>query len=292
MAHHRAKACGRRVLRIGVSIGVMGSLAALLAGCYSTTGDFGRASPGWFENNALGITGTVSAKLRGEPASFYALTEDEKELRARAWNFLMPEADAPVLSQRHDQLAFHQVLPHREPDITLFHRTVMGGPQLGSWVGYSPTMRALTGAQSFQSLTSRYNRVRDVISSDHALVPHFKLISAQVRQADQVRARGLDHIQNLTDEQRSEAVARICENAALIARVHWAFHDRAAQYRYSLEHLLIEGPEREAIPSERTLMAFEADLGRFRKDSQMDARCAAEAELPPVIAPRPLVRKG
>ncbi len=64
-----------------------------------------------------------------------------------------------------------------------------------------------------------------------------------------MRARSLDHVSHLTEEQRSEAIKRICENALIIARVHWAYHDRAAQYRYSLEHLLVEGPEREAIPA-------------------------------------------
>jgi hypothetical protein len=290
MASHLAKR-----LRIR-SIGAL-SLLVPLAACLQTTGDFGRQQKGFLENDVLGFTGTITRKVLDEPASFYALTEDEKELRDRAWRFLMPEVDAPAGAVKQDQLTYHGILPQREPDVTLYHRTIMGGPYLGTWVGDSPTARAVTGGmipggQKFTSLTSRYNRVRDSIGADHALIPSFKLIAAQVKQADFVRRRSLDHIAHLTDEQRNEAIGRICENAVIVARVHWGYHDRAAQYRYSLEHLLVEGPEREAIPAERTLMAFEADLGKFRKEYPLPDMCAGKSEPAPITAPRPLVRKG
>ncbi len=132
--------------------------------------------------------------------------------------------------------------------------------------------------------------MKDTIAIDHALMPHFRQVAAQVTQADHVRYRSLGAVGHLTDEQRDEAIARICENALIIARVNWAFYDRAAQYRYSLEHLLVEGPEREAIPSERVLMAFEADIGRFTKGTVLPSPC--QADMPPVMTARPLVRKG
>ena len=264
-----------------------------LGGCLQTAGDFGRPRPGFTEEVLMPFTGSVSAKLRSEPSSFYALTEDEKELRNRSWNFLMPEKDAPVGTWQQDHAAFYRILPRRESDITLYHRTIMGGPQFGTLVGDSPIVRRVTNpAGSFTSLVSRYNRVRDSITADHALIPYFKLTAGQVTQADHIRARTLGHVGHLTEEQRSEALARICENALIIARVNWAFFDRAAQYRYSLEHLMVEGPEREAIPAERTLMAFEQDIGRFTKDTHLPSQCLREAEMPPPLTPRPLVRKG
>jgi hypothetical protein len=281
-----------RVFSHGFRTFVLGAASLSLAGCYTATGDFGRPVPGVFENSILPFAGTVSARARGEAASWYALTEDEKELRNRAWRFLNPEVDAPALAQMQDHFAFHKLLPPRSPDVTLYHRTIMGGPQFGGDVGYSPGLRAWTVGQPFQSLTSRYNRARDAITADHLLVPHFKLIASQVIQADHVRAKALHHIGQLTAEQRDEALRRICENANIIARVHWAFHDRAAQYRFSLEHLLVEGPEREAIPAERTLMAFEADIGRFRKDGWQGDSCLQPIEVPEPLQPRPLVRKG
>lgn len=269
-----------------------GATLILLGGCIQTTGDFDRPHPGFSNDVLLPFTGTIASKLRGEPASFYALTEDEKELRNRAWNFLMPEADAPRGTWTEGYLGFYRTLPPRRADVTLFHRTIMGGPQFGTLVGDSPIVRGITNpGGAFRSLTSRYNRVRDVIAQDHALIPYFKLVAAQVRQADHVRMQSLSHVARLTEEQRQEAINRVCENAMIIARVHWAYFDRAAQYRYSLEHLLVEGPEREAIPAERTLMAFEQDIAVFRRDMVIPANCVKEAVLPPVVLPRPLVRK-
>lgn len=279
-----------RVSNHGIFFILAGAMGLALSGC--NAGDFGRPQQGVWENSILPTMGVAAARSRGEPASWYALTEDEKELRNRAWTFLMPEADAPPLTRIEDQFAFHRLLPPRGEDVTLFHRTVMGGPQFSGGVGYSPGLRMLTGMEKFRSLTSRYNRVRDVIMADHALIPNFRQVAAQVTQADHVRTRSLDQIAQLTDEQRKEAMNRVCENALIIARVQWAYHDRAAQYRYALEHLLVEGPEREAIPAERTLMPFEADIGRFRKEPVVATACNGPVDLPMPLEPRPLVRKG
>lgn len=274
-----------------LSLMLLGALS--LSGCYSTTGDFGRPQRGFTQDVLLPFSGAVSAKLRDEPSSLYAFTEDEKELRNRAWVFLNVEEKAPRMSWWEHHGAFHRLIPPRESDITLFHRTQMGGPELGGLVGDSPIARRITNpGHAFRSLTSRYNFVRDRIAQDHALVPHFKLIAAQVRQADHVRLGALGHVGNVTGEQASEARARVCENALIIARVNWAFFDRAAQYRYSLEHLLIEGPERESIPAERTLMAFETDIGAFTRDSIVPPDCLKEVEMPAPLRARPLVRKG
>lgn len=275
------------------SLGLATMLAIPLLACTPTTGDFGRPQSGFTQDVLLPYHGMVSARMRGEPSSYYAFTEDEKELRNRAWNFLMPESDAPKGTWQDRHSAFHRIIPPREHDITLFHRTIMGGPQFGARNDSPILRRQANPGHAFSSLVSRYNRVKDTITADHALVPYFKLVASQVTQADHVRARALGRVGHLTEEQRTEALERICENALIIARVNWSFYDRAAQYRYSLEHLLVEGPEREAIPSERTLMAFEADIGRFTKGAMsLPSHCLREVEMPPVLKPRPLIRKG
>lgn len=271
------------------------SLALLmpLVGC-TPTGDFGRPHQGVLEQKILPFTGSISAKLRGQPTSLYALTEDEKDMRARAWHFLMPEHDAPSLTQLEDYAAYHRLLPERAPDVTLFHRTIMGGATTGLANVDSPILRASAPYGHFASLTSRYHRVRDAIVRDHGLIPPFRRVAAQVVQADHTRFKALDTIHEVTQEQRSEALARICENAAIIHRVHWAFYDRAEQYRYSLEHLVIEGPEREAIPAERSLIAFERDIGQMGQmmTPVLGAGCQSDTSAPPALQPRPLSRKG
>ncbi|MCA0400603.1 MAG: hypothetical protein LCH38_07285 [Proteobacteria bacterium] len=292
MACHAAWTSRKLRLRIAPAFLILAS-GLSLAGCIQSTGDFGRPHQGFSENVLYPFTGSIGAAVRGEPVSTYALTEDEKELRNRAWNFLMPEVDAPRGAWHQDHLGFYRHLPPRQSDVTLYHRTIMGGPQLGTFGGDSPILRRVMNPEGdFRSLTSRYNRVRDSISADHALIPYFKLVASQVAQADHVRVRSLEHVAHLTAEQRQQALARVCENAMIVARVNWAFFDRAAQYRYSLEHLLVEGPEREAIPAERTLMAYEQDIGAFTKDTRIPEHCIREVAAPPVLRARPLVRKG
>lgn len=270
-------------------------LAIPLLGC-TQTGDFGRPRQGVLEQKILPFTGSIAARLREEPVSLYALTEDEKDMRARAWHFLMPEQDAPAITQLEDHAAYHRLLPARQPDVTLFHRTIMGGggadfisPNLDS-----PMLRAGAPYSHYASLTSRYNRVKDAIMRDQGLIPPFRRVAAQVIQADHTRFRALEVMQGITPEQRGEARARICENSAIIHRVHWAFYDRAAQYRYSLEHLIIEGPEREAIPAERSLMALERDIGLMNQmiSPVTGAGCNGEGAAPPALQSRPLSRKG
>jgi len=39
-------------------------------------------------------------------------------------------------------------------------------------------------------------------------------------------------------------------------------------------------------------MAFEQDIGAFTKGAMLPQPCLRQAEMPPVLAPRPLVRKG
>ncbi len=75
---------GRRRLHCAIS------LLCLLATACAAPGDFGRPRPSVWNDTLLPATGSIAARLRDEPASRYGLTDDEAELRDRAWRFLMP----------------------------------------------------------------------------------------------------------------------------------------------------------------------------------------------------------
>ncbi len=279
--------------KIGQRIGLL--LVLALAGC-ARTGDFGRPRAGFDNDTVLPMAGTLSAWMRGQPASFYAHTEAEKELRARAWHFLMPEDETSEPFFARDNLIADRVLPARNVDTALYHRTLMGGSALDGWVNNTPRLRRLLNPHAFRSLVSRYHRVRDDIAEDHQLIAPFEQAAQAVVQADTARHKAFGHVSDVTEEQRAQAQARICENGALIARVHWEYFDRAAQYRYALEHLLIEGPEPQAIAAERALLAFEAEIARFTASARRAGLyCPVQGiapALPLVQKPRPLVRKG
>jgi hypothetical protein len=64
-------------------------LALLLASC-AETGDFGRQKPGFWQDTVVPAMGRSAAYARDEPVAWGLLTDDEQELRRRAWHFVMP----------------------------------------------------------------------------------------------------------------------------------------------------------------------------------------------------------
>ena len=92
--------------------GVAAAFAGLLlAGC-SETGDFGRPEAHVLERDdrAAGRAGRGDVK-RGEPVSPALLTDDEQELRSRAYRFLTPARERAVFDRQLADLAFRRIQP-------------------------------------------------------------------------------------------------------------------------------------------------------------------------------------
>ena len=68
---------------------LVGALALTLSAC-TTRGDFARPTSGVVQDAVLPTAGLLPAAIRGEPVSLLEKTDDEKDLRNRAWHFLMP----------------------------------------------------------------------------------------------------------------------------------------------------------------------------------------------------------
>lgn len=216
-------------------------IAALLAGCFRQTGDFGRRHDNIVTGTLLPATGQLAAAIRGEPMSVHPLTDDELEMRRRAWHFLMPGHEEAVFRMRLSELAYTRVLPPfpyhgREA----YHATLMSG--------------------QFRSVASRYRRLADDIESDRQLTFPFTRVAARVCQADRVRSAAIPHVAHLDGHTHEHALARMAENALLVAWVKTEMVRRTEMWRYALEHLVLEGPQREAIIAERALLAIERDM--------------------------------
>lgn len=262
-------------LRLGATLFTrLAVLAALLplAGCLSDTGDFGRPKSNSLSNLFATQPAGPGAFVSGAQPSHFPLTEDEKELRARAWNFFAQKFEASAFEQRFGQLHFVAGLPSIEMSASAYHDRLM--------------------RPGFTSLVSRYQRLRHSIENDHALIAPFRLTAVHVRQADSIRERALETLSNVTAAETSGALARICENAAIIAHVHRGLFERSAQYRYALERLVIEGPEREAIGVERSLVALDADLAAMHRLTIPTPDCApAGAAVTAALSARPPLKR-
>jgi hypothetical protein len=225
--------------RRGRAFGLIGvALSVLLSACVET-GDFGRPRPSIW-NDALSTTGSIAAGARGEPVSAYVFTDDEEELRRRAWRFLMPAHERAWFERQLANVVRARVLP----------------------VAAQPNGRAVYFAALMsdhgRSPASRYRRLSEDVFADAKLIEPFAFAAARVITADEARLRALAYVRELTAEQAREAALRVGENRCLIAWVRWEIEGRTAAYRYALEHLFIEAPQADGVPVERTLRGLEA----------------------------------
>jgi len=215
--------------------------ASALAGCQPAghTGDFGRRADNVVTNSVLPKAGLFSAWARGEIVSLYPFTDDEIELRDRAWRFLMPAHDKAYLQQKLAELSYSRVLPPvPHSGRSHYHLLLM--------------------SEDYRSVASRYHKIGQDIEADRQLMVPFSQTAARVCAADRVRIASLRHVRELNDVQAEQAAARVAENRGLVDWVRRDMREKAAAYRYALEHVTIEAPMREAIRAEQALLALES----------------------------------
>ena len=138
----------------------------LLAGC--TTGDLGRPRPSIFSDQIAPAMGEWSARLRGEASSWFHLTDDEQQMRARAWRLVMPTHERSIFESQLSALAHARILPAQAQSSAV-----------------SDYQRALTSG-SFASQASRYNRLAEDANADRALLGPFRANAIRVVNADPV----------------------------------------------------------------------------------------------------------
>jgi hypothetical protein len=220
----------------------------LLAGC-AETGDFGRPKPTFWSETLAPMAAQGAATQRGEPYSTALLTDDEQELRNRAYRFLTPARDRGYFDRQLADLAFRRIRPREEG------------------VAPEPAYYEALLASADVSPRSRYQRLREDMESDRLLITPFAALACRVAAMDAIRARALAAIPAADVETRQAAGARIAENEALVAWVEVGLQSRMRGYRYALDRLVVTSPDKDAIRSERVLEAFEGYRG-------MAARCS------------------
>ena len=234
-----ARASGRKTRhapRIVSSLTAAGLLA--LAGCGSQTGDFGRAKTDYLTALTWPLLSQAAIAYRGEPESWGATTDDERELRDRAWHFLMPQFSQNKFDDALAEMRVQRILPSitgTAPDIYL---------------------NMLLSDVAFRSLASRYRRLSEDIEADRALIVQFHALYARVQDADRIRERSFNFVHDLTQGEIEDARSRVYENVMLDQWVKRDLCYRIEMYRYALERLVLMGPMREAIYAEQGLLGL------------------------------------
>ena len=126
-------------------------LSLSAAGCVQT-GDFGRPRASFWNDVVVPETGALAAHLSNEPVSRYPLTDDENELRDRAWRFLMPVKERVWFEAAIADLVRTRVLPVDlyPADRTAYHHALM--------------------SESFRSPASRYRQLSEDAFVDLKLI--------------------------------------------------------------------------------------------------------------------------
>lgn len=240
-----------RTLKAGTVLAVV---LVAVAACGRPTGDFGRAAPSYLHDTLLPVAGDfIASQARKEPVSAFPLTDDEIELRNRAWAFVRaPHArdwwlDTLVEGERT------RILPILKGDAetaAMFPEIAL--PLIAPAYDRSRYHRYLLsdGRRSTETL---WTRVTDDARADTALVPPFCAVAARVRRADVERLGALRR-QGLVEAGLHEgAEARVWENEETISWVWQALGYRGASYRYAIDHLEVEAPSDQLATAERAL---------------------------------------
>ncbi|MDJ1159048.1 hypothetical protein QNA08_12455 [Chelatococcus sp. SYSU_G07232] len=214
--------------------------ATILVAACAETGDFGRPTQTAWSNAIEPSVNSHAAGARGQPPSRFVPTNDEQELRSRAWRFLMPAYDRSLFDDQLARFARNQSLPGQSltADPATYYNALVGEP--------------------YRSPSSRYNRLADDVTADRKLLVPFRAVAGRVVSADRVRRRSMDALP-LSGEELQDARSRLAENIGLILWVREEVALRICRYRYALDHLVVAGPQTEAIMAERSLGLLEQE---------------------------------
>jgi hypothetical protein len=205
----------------------------LLAGC--SGGDFGRTRQDFINDDVhrwIGgeVTGSVGLK-----ASQFQLTDNERQLRDLAYPLIEPPHSRPAWKSVYGDYS-PIAAPWRQAPA--FDRTAYG--------------RMLID-EPHRSHTSRYSQLMDDVRDDLTRFEPFFATAARVIELDRKRDASLKLVSELSPAERSDAVARMQENAAIVQWVQQCLERRVSSYRWALERLVIQAPDTIAADADRLI---------------------------------------
>ncbi len=207
----------------------LAAVCLALAACQRPTGDFGRAAPSVVHDKIMPLAGDELAAERGEPVSKFNLTDDERELRDRAWTLIRPPASKDWIEGTRTELIRTRIIPE-----------IGGQADPDRYYAYLRSDR-------YSSSQVRYDRVAADANADAALIDPFCRVVARVDAADQERLRALGRRDLSTQEELAGAQARVWENRRYIDWAVQALRHRLTAYRQAIDSLEIETPSSDKV---------------------------------------------
>jgi hypothetical protein len=223
---------------------LISAVATLWLGGCVTNSDFGRVRPELTSDTMHDWVGRDAISGIGGPPSEFRLTDDELQLRDRAFALIEP----PYNRQRFDSVWREYGFGRDRRDELHFDRT-----------GY---LRKLHETYR-RSEASAYAQIVTDARNDVEQMGPFFLHAARVIDIDKRRAISLTHVSAPTDRERRNAIVRIKENRAIVVWVCSALKDRVAAYRFALERLVIAVPSPGAAEADRAVGMLKMRIRQF-----------------------------
>jgi len=207
-------------------------------------GDFGRIRPELVTENMHDWVGRDAVAGIGGPASEFRTTDQERELRDRAYALIEP----PYNRGRWDSVWREYGRGREDRALPAVDRTVY-------LAKLHRTYR--------RSEASAYAQIVTDARNDVERLPDFFAVAGRVADMDRRRAQSLAHVSGLSERERVNASARKRENAAIVAWVCRALKDRTASYRYALERLVIAVPSQGAAETDRAVSMLATRVAQY-----------------------------
>jgi hypothetical protein len=218
--------------------------AALLGGC-ALNGDFGRVRPELVTDDMHAWVGRDAVRAIGLPPSVLPLTDDERQLRDRAYALIAPPYDRA----RWDSVWFEYGMGRPPPtEVVVFDRAAY-------WVVLSDRWR--------RSEVSAYARIGTDSRNDVVQIEPFFAVAVRVADMDRKRAQALSHISPVLPPERDNALWRNNENTAIVAWVCRALQERALSYEFAVERLVITVPSPAALDTQRSITLLRTRIDAF-----------------------------
>lgn len=209
------------------------ALHTFVSGC-ALNGDFDRVRPELVTDDMHAWIGKEAARARGVPVSQYPLTDDERQLRDRAY---------PMIAPPYDQQRWYSVLLDYG-----ISRTFQ--PEWDTFDPFAYSRNLMSTA--YRSATARYQKLTDDVNNDVERLEPFFVLARQVIDIDEKRAKSLAYVRSLP-EGEGDARSRIAENRLVVCWVQQSLIQRADSYRLALERLVVETPAPMAVEVERAI---------------------------------------
>lgn len=219
------------------------AVAALSGGCV-LNGDFGRIRPELVSDNMHDWVGRDAVAAVGGPISEFRTTDQERELRDRAFALIEP----PYNRGRWDSVLREYGFANDPERPRPFNRT-----------DYLAKLHKVYR----RSEASAYAQIVTDARNDVEQLQPFFAVAARVTDMDRRRKESLVHVSDVRPREGANAVIRTKENAAIIAWVCVALKERLASYRFALERLVIAVPSPGAAETDRAIGYLATQIGQY-----------------------------